>query len=349
MNFGLWSNGFRPHTSPAATYEEDLQEIILADQLGFRDCYISEHHGEPLYIDKVDTLPVPELLMTKAAALTKQIRMGSAVRVIHLTHPVDTAIQAAVTDHLLGKGRYIFGFGSGFHNPLFSTSRGLSYDDRHERLAEALELIQKCWTSNQSFDWEGKHWPAKNICATPRPLSDPMPMATATQTEAMVELAAQRGYTLLTAHEPAHVLKQKTDKYVKYATAAGQKNPLANIANARFVYITPNGKDAVEDLREAVTYEMEFQRQRGLLKFLLTTMGVPVTPEAAKFDDLVKAGLYLAGSPDFIAERLTKIYKDSGGFGTLLLVTGKSWANREKRLRSMRLFMEQVAPHLRDL
>ncbi|MET0471806.1 MAG: LLM class flavin-dependent oxidoreductase, partial [Xanthobacteraceae bacterium] len=61
MEFGIFSNGFRPHTSASRTYEEDLSEIVLADQLGFRDAYISEHHGEPVYIDKVDTLPVPEL------------------------------------------------------------------------------------------------------------------------------------------------------------------------------------------------------------------------------------------------------------------------------------------------
>ncbi len=136
MEFGIFSNGFRPHTSAAQTYEEDLAEIVLADQLGFRDAYISEHHGEPVYIGKVDTLPVPELLMCKAAALTKRIRMGAAVKLIHLAHPVDTAIQAAVTDHVIGGGRFIFGFGSGFPNPLFADERGLSHDDRHARLRE---------------------------------------------------------------------------------------------------------------------------------------------------------------------------------------------------------------------
>jgi hypothetical protein len=48
-------------------------------------------------------------------------------------------------------------------------------------------------------------------------------------------------------------------------------------------------------------------------------------------------------------KRLTKIYTDPGGFGTLLMITGKSWADRERRLGSMRLFMEEVAPQLRHL
>ena len=39
MEFGIFSNGFRPHTAASQTYEEDLSEIVLADQLGFRDVY----------------------------------------------------------------------------------------------------------------------------------------------------------------------------------------------------------------------------------------------------------------------------------------------------------------------
>mgnify|MGYP003343272893 CR=1 FL=1 len=71
--------------------------VVLADQLGFRDVWISEHHGEPVYIDKVDTLPIPELLMCRAASVTKNIRMGAAVKLLHLAHPLDIALQAAIT------------------------------------------------------------------------------------------------------------------------------------------------------------------------------------------------------------------------------------------------------------
>src|ERR1700691_1415413 len=236
MEFGIFSNGFRPHTTASQTYEEDLAEIVLADQLGYRDAYISEHHGEPVYIGKVDTLPVPELLMCKAAAVTKRIRMGAAVKLIHLAHPVDTAIQAAVTDHVIGGGRFIFGFGSGFPSPLFTNERGLTFEDRHERLREALDLILKCWTAKEPFDWDGKHWRGKGIVATPQPLHAPhMPMATATDTEAMIDLAAARGYTLLAAQlEPAGSIRKKANRYLRAGIAAGHTAPLSNLTVARY-------------------------------------------------------------------------------------------------------------------
>ena len=351
MEFGIFSNGFRPHTSASQTYEEDLAEIVLADQLGFRDAYISEHHGEPVYIGKVDTLPVPELLMCKAAALTKRIRMGAAVKLIHLAHPVDIAVQAAVTDHVVGGGRFIFGFGSGFPNPLFANERGLPHEDRHLRLRESLDLILKCWTTEEPFDWDGKYWRGKTIVATPRPLHKPhMPMATATDTEAMIGLAGSRGYTLLSAQlEPAQFIRRKADRYARAANAAGRSAPLGDITVARYVYLADSRREAMDDLRPAITYELGFQMKRGLIRIIKSNYDLQFAGDTVSFDQLAEAGMYFLGDPDSVAHQLREFYDASGGFGTLLIVAGKDWATREKRTRSMKLFMEHVAPKLRDL
>src|SRR5712691_4310404 len=351
MEFGIFSNGFRPHTTAAQTYAEDLAEIVLADQLGFRDAYISEHHGEPVYIDKVDTLPVPELLMCKAAALTQRIRMGAAVKLIHLAHPVDTAIQAAVTDHVVGGGRFIFGFGSGFPNPLFANERGLSHEDRHPRLRESLDLILKCWSSEEPFDWDGKYWRGKNIVATPRPLNQPhMPLEAATATEAMIDLAGARGYTLLSAQlEPAAFIRRKADRYARAAKTAGRATPLDNITVARYVYLADSREEAMNDLRPAISYELGFQMQRGLIRIIRSNYDLQFKGDEVSLDQLAEAGVYFLGEPDQVARQLREFYEAAGGFGTLLIVTGKDSATREKRERSMRLFMEEVAPKLRAL
>ncbi len=351
MEFGIFSNGFRVHTSAAQTYDEDLFEVVLADQLGFRDAWISEHHGEPVYINRVDTLPVPELLMCKAAGLTKQIRMGAAVNVIHLQHPVDTAIRTATTDHIIGGGRYMFGFGSGFSNPLFTNERGLSYDDRHPRLLEALELILKCWSADQPFDWDGKHWKGKGIVALPQPFNKPhMPIATATETESTVRLAAERGYGLLNAWlESALAIRRKADLYARAALAAGHTAPLEKLSVARLIYIADSHGEAVEDIRAGASHELEFQRERGLLRLVSKMLMLPKPADELMFDDFVDAGVYMLGDPDTVAQKLRRFYDDAGGFGTLLVITGKDWANREKRARSLTRFMKEVAPQLRNL
>jgi limonene 1,2-monooxygenase len=289
------------------------------------------------------------MMMCKAAALTKSIRMGAAVKLIHLQHPLETAVQATVTDHMLGKDRFIFGYGPGFANPLFCDERGLSFDDRHQRMQESLDFVLKCWESEQPFDWEGKYWQGRNVLALPRPASARIPIATATVTEASVVRAAERGHILLSAHfDSAEAIRIRSNLYQKHARAAGHADPLRNIAVSRIIYIADSKAQAIEDMREAVTFEVSVQAQRGFLKMMKQVYGLDLPNDSTAIEHLVQAGIYVVGNPDEVAAQLAKFVDDCGGLGTLLMVTGKDWGNREKRLRSIRLFMEEVAPKLRQ-
>lgn len=350
MEFGIFSNGIRPHTVAANTYEEDIQEIVLADKLGFRDAYISEHHGEPPYINRIDTIPAPEFMMCKAAALTKNIRMGAAVKLIHLHHPLDVANQAAIVDHLTG-GRFIFGFGTGFQSPLFSEERGLTFEDRHARLQESLEVVLRCWESQEPFDHDGKYWQGKGIVSLPKPYTAPhMPMATATDSEPMVKIAGARGYTLLSAFlEKPERLRAKAQIYARASLDAGISSPIRNITASRIVYVADSKQKALDDLRDAVTFEVGIQAERGFLKMMKNVYKLDVPNDRNALDVLADAGMYMLGDPDSVAKQIREFYDQAGGFGTFLIVTGKDWATREKRMRSMTRFMEEVAPQLRDL
>ena len=177
-----------------------------------------------------------------------------------------------------------------------------------------------------------------------------MPMATATDTEAMIELAGARGYTLLSAQlEPAAFIRKKADRYARAARAAGRSRPLANITVARYVYLADSRREAMDDLRPIITYELGFQMKRGLIRIIRTSYHLPIGGDQVTFDQLAEAGVYVLGDPDTVARQLREFYDAAGGFGTLLIVTGKDWSTREKRERSMRLFMEQVAPKLEEL
>ena len=57
----------------------------------------------------------------------------------------------------------------------------------------------------------------------------------------------------------------------------------------------------------------------------------------------------MLGDPDSVAAEIRDFYDAAGGFGTFLIITGKNWADRERRARSMTRFMEEVAPQLRHL
>ena len=73
----------------------------------------------------------------------------------------------------------------------------------------------------------------------------------------MIDLAATRGYTLLSAQlEPAAFIRRKADRYARAARAAGHSTPLNNITVARYVYLADSRKEAMDDLRPDITYEL---------------------------------------------------------------------------------------------
>jgi alkanesulfonate monooxygenase SsuD/methylene tetrahydromethanopterin reductase-like flavin-dependent oxidoreductase (luciferase family) len=166
----------------------------------------------------------------------------------------------------------------------------------------------------------------------------------------MIELSGARGYTMLHAQlEPPGSVRKKADYYVRAAKAAGHKTPLNNLTVARYVYLADSRREAMDDLRADINYELTYQIKRGLIRMLTSNYGLSLKADTVTFDELAEAGVYHLGDPDTVAKELRQFYDASGGFGTLLIVTGKKWATREKVFRSMRLFMEHVAPQLRGL
>ena len=107
-------------------------------------------------------------------------------------------------------------------------------------------------------------------------------------------------------------------------------------------------EQAKKDLRDAVNHEIQFQKARGLASIVKRLMSLPDGQEIT-FDLFYDAGMFYIGDPDTVAEKLKGFWDEVGGFGTLMYVAGKGWADRERRHRSMKLFMDEVAPKVRHL
>ena len=71
------------------------------------------------------------------------------------------------------------------------------------------------------------------------------------------------------------------------------------------------------------------------------------TVDELTVDRLRERGAYILGDPDDVADELTELCAQLGGFGTLLLVGGKDVSSAAGRARSMALFASEVAPRLR--
>ncbi len=352
MDFGLFSNGERTNKVAADTYDEDLAEVMLADRLGFKEAWISEHVGRSQG-GRADTLPVADMFIVKAAALTKQIKLGPGVRPIAIYHPVQVAIDSAMVDQLT-HGRYMFGFGVGGPGADGMIQRGLGPNEpklRRERMYEAIELITKCWTAKEPFDFEGAFWQGKGINTLPKPYQKPhMPVGVAnSKTHGTAEMAGKHGFMpLFSQYDEPHHMRELRDVYLNAAKEAGREPKLSDVRACRFCWVSDTTNKAKEELRPSITSSIERHKKYFPHHFARC---LPPSGDVMDitWDHLVDSGHYFVGSPDRVTELIKNHYEESGGFGTLLLVCGKDYGTRQQRARSMRLFMQEVAPRLREL
>lgn len=344
MKFGIFSNGLRGNADASQTYDDDLQEIVAADELGFAEAWVSEHMGSWL----PDPVALADLLIAKASGVTKQIRLGPAVRLLPLFHPIDIALSAAICDHLT-KGRYMLGIGPGVPFLPNMERRGMSNDDRHSMMLESIAFVLKCWSSKEPFDWNGRHYKGTNINLTPQPYQQSMPIAIASGQDEMVTLAVRNGWTCMTGLiENADAMRKRFAQFGNISKAQGKPVRRNKLTVSRYVHVGESIASARNEIRADVEFALKGWKEHDPKRFDGYIRAGEVLADIT-FEQFADRGMVMCGDPDQIYAQLRQFYDDVGGFGTLLIGMGKTWGKSEARMRSMRLFMKEVAPRLATL
>ena len=109
------------------------------------------------------------------AAVTSKLRLGSLVSPVTFRHPSVLASAAVTVDHISG-GRVELGIGGGWMEREHR-AYGFPFPEMHVRmdlLAEQLEIVHRQWTED-SFDFDGRHYRLEHCVALPRPVQKPHP------------------------------------------------------------------------------------------------------------------------------------------------------------------------------
>ena len=193
MDLGLVTFAdLHPGLSPAERMRDLLEEARLADDLGLKVFAVGEHH-RPDYL-----VSSPTTALAAIAAVTKQIRLSSAVTVLSSDDPVRVFEQFAHLDLIsAGRAEIMAGRGSFIESfPLF----GYDLNDYDELFSEKLDLLLTI-RDNERVTWQGRHRaPLKDAVVWPRPLQDQLPIwvAVGGSPESVVR-AASRGLPLALA------------------------------------------------------------------------------------------------------------------------------------------------------
>jgi probable LLM family oxidoreductase len=169
MDLGLVTFAdLHPGLSPEERMRDLLEEARLADQLGLKVFAVGEHH-RPDYL-----VSSPATVLAAIAAVTKQIRLSSAVSVLSSDDPVRVFEQFAHVDLISGgRAEIMAGRGSFIESfPLF----GYDLRDYDELFTEKVDLLLAI-RDNERVTWHGTHRaPLENAVVWPRPVQDQLPI-----------------------------------------------------------------------------------------------------------------------------------------------------------------------------
>ena len=224
-------------------YERALQRIVVMDRSGYDAVWLAEHH-----FTTYSVCPSVHMMALEAAHRTTNLRIGTAVSLAALYHPLRLAEEVALLDVLTG-GRVNWGAGRGFERLEFD-SFGVPLDETAPRFREAVEVVLAAWT-NDRLTYHGKFWDFDGIEVLPKPQQQPHPptWVAATSPEA-ISWAAAGGYSILMdPHASFGEIGEKYDRYVADMAANGHPAP-SDTPMARLVAVAATD-DAAEEVARA--------------------------------------------------------------------------------------------------
>jgi len=184
----------KPHDerSEWRCYKEALEQIELADRLGYDTVWAVEHH----FLTEFAHSSAPEILLTAAAARTKRIRIGHGVVLLpsKFNHPIRVAERVAALD-LISDGRVEFG--TGRSSQYEQAGFGIDTEQSRDMWQESLEIIPRMWTEDP-FEFHGRFVDIPSRSIIPKPLQKPHPpiWMAATSPQSW-ELAGKNGIGIL--------------------------------------------------------------------------------------------------------------------------------------------------------
>ena len=353
MDFGIFLDFPTAGGSHADAFRETFELVDLADELGLDTVWLGETHFTPDRAVHSAQMVIASSIGTR----TKQLRVGSAVHVLPLVHPLRIAEEAATVDQI-SEGRFEFGVGRSGNIRAYDTM-GIDYLESKDRFQEALEIIMQAF-SGETFSYEGKYNHISNARLTPLPYTKPHPkVRIASSGDDSFERVGRLGFPIFLSMRGMDVNELETNM-VHYHEAwrkAGHPGESGDIM-ARFpIYVAPNEEDALEEPRE--TIESYFRRmrerfQQGRFEEALAGTGTGealiaqrrerlARLEQMSYEEILDTRV-IVGNPDQVIDRLYQYKEKLGLTGFTAELNPGGLLPKEAVHRSLRLLAEEVMP-----
>lgn len=316
FSIGLTDHLEGPPDRPSSEIFDEAAELVeLADQLGVRYAWFTEHHQHA----HKGHLPTPLLMALHLAGRTRKIQLGTAIICLNLHHPIDAAEQTAVADVLTG-GRMAIGFGGG-STPEEARLFGADLSDdqtRRERFERALRTVLAIWRAE----------PPHHL-ALPKPAADlPARSWVAVNSAGSARIAGALGFNMLFSH------LRTPSQYREYRDAYHEAGGRGLVAANRPVFVGPSDREAFDIIEPALRTLWRRFRDEGKIP--------AETPEPSNPADLCAHPInFIVGGPETVVRQLRDLQQEAP-FDVANLELRWAGLSHEQTLGSLRRLMRSL-------
>ena len=343
MKFGLFSHLPWPEdTAPSQVVDNITEEFCIGEQLGFDSGWLAEHHFTRYGLGSASLM-----ILANIAARTRTLRLGTAVIIPPLHHPVRLAEDTATLD-LLSGGRLDAGFGRGQGGYEF-TGYSVSHDESQARFQESIRVIEGLWTT-RNFTFKGEHFQVEQANLVPLPVQQPHPpmYIAATRSRETQDFAAASGHSGIIG-----VVLDTSDgldlcyQLVYGAAEAGKPMDLSGIPFFRYFYVAETEEQARRDSEPVLNWTLDVNQWRRTYKRgsevydSLDAFRESRNEFPPSFEYLFEHRAFI-GNPDQIIAKIRAL--QDAGIGYLGCNFSFGGMPQDKVLKSMELFAEKVLP-----
>ena len=351
-------NSYYDPQKGAKLYNRYIDELVLADELGFDGVCCNEHHQNAYGL-----MPIPGVIAGALVRETKRCQVAVLGRALPLlTYPLSVAEEYAMLDNI-SNGRLIAGFVRGIGAEYHST--GVNPAESHDRFHEAHDLILQAWSRPGPFAFEGKYYHFQYVNTWPRPVQQPHPPVwiPSQGSRETIEWASHpsRRYTYLQTFSPVDQLARFMAMYQQQAQKYGYQASPQQLGWATPVYVSDSDESALREARPHIeAFYNKFLRMPvemllppgylSLTSMAAVTDKIRSGPAAGGYtiEDLSAKGMIICGGPDAVVRQL-ETYQKQVGFGKLIAMTQFGTLPHDLTVKSMELFAREVMPRLRHI
>ena len=342
-------------------YNEYLDELEFADQVGFDGVCVNEHHNNGYGI-----MPSPNIMaamMTRRTTNAAIIVLGNSLALYN--PPIRVAEEFAMLDVASG-GRLVAGMPVGTSMDT-NFAYGQNPSTLREKYYEAHDLVIKAWTEPEPFAFNGKHNQVRYVNIWPRPLQKPHPPVWIPGGGSVEtwEWTSRMDYVYCYLSYSGYKRGiQVMDGFWKEMDNLGVDDNPYRAGFLQLVAVSETDEQAEIDYGPHVDYFYKkclhvfegfadapgYRTIRTMRTGAYSQVGSAATQKrkSLTWKDFVDDGYVIAGSPKTVIENLRKAVEGLR-VGHLMVLLQIGSMPKDLTMKNTELFATEVLPHVRDM